>query len=409
MFTTLCLPRLLAAAVLAASCSDDLDPGVAQPTPARGDLLALTPLGSLARGEVASYVAEFEIDPAAVRYGVDAYRIEYRTITPDGELVRASSLLALPSSAEPIREQAVWMHGTTVYRGEAASVNEGGDARAEVFYFAGAGYATTAPDYLGLGLGEGMHPYDHIPSEVSAGLDALRASQNVAASLGRRLGTRLSISGHSQGGPAAVALAREVQNGAAEGLVLGSVAPISGPFDMTGSLAIAAQGGIAYATAYLAYLTVAWNRRLGLYDAPSAAFLPPYDASVESLFDGDHTSEQVFVGLPETLEELFTPAFLEQLREPSGALRAALDEASRVCEWRPEARVSVYASSGDADVPIENARHCVAGFEANGAQVRLIDLGDADHSESLARSLPLVIEQFALADAPPPRDAMSTP
>src|SRR4051794_23213557 len=102
MFTTLCLPRLLAAAVLAASCSDDLDPGVAQPTPARGDLLALTPLGSLARGEVASYVADFEIDPAAVRYGVDAYRIEYRTITPDGELVRASSLLALPSSAEPI-------------------------------------------------------------------------------------------------------------------------------------------------------------------------------------------------------------------------------------------------------------------------------------------------------------------
>src|SRR6185295_6067805 len=101
MFTTLCLPRLLAAAVLAASCSDDSpNPGLAQPAPARGDLLALTPLGSLAPADVASYVAEFEIDSGAIRYGVDAYRVEYRTIDPDGELVRASSLLALPSRAE---------------------------------------------------------------------------------------------------------------------------------------------------------------------------------------------------------------------------------------------------------------------------------------------------------------------
>jgi hypothetical protein len=32
----------------------------------------------------------------------------------------------------------------------------------------------------------------------------------------------------------------------------------------------------------------------------------------------------------------------------------------------------------------------------NGAEVKLVDIGDADHSESLARSLPLVLEQFAV-------------
>jgi acetyl esterase/lipase len=397
-------PRLLAAAVLAVSCSDDASddagPAVAEPALARGDLLSLTPLGSFDANEVADYVAGFDIDASGLQFGVDAYRVEYRTIDPGGVLVRASSLFALPNNGEPVLEQAVWMHGTTVFRGEAASVNEESSDRAAAFFFAAAGYATTAPDYLGLGLGEGPHPYDHIPSEVTAGIDALRASHQTTLQLGRGLGPTLSLSGHSQGGPAAVALAHEVQDGGADGLALGSVAPISGPYDMTASLAIASQGGIAFAAPYLGYLTVAWNRWLGLYATPSEAFLPPYDQTVETLFDNTHTTEEVFSGLPETLEELFTPDFLQRLREPSGALREALEQASRVCAWDPQGQVTVFASSADADVPIENARHCVESFRDNGADVPLVDLGDADHSESMTQSLPMVLDGFVSARPP---------
>lgn len=402
MLTRLTIPRLCTAAVLAVSCSDDSSsPGSTQlePESARGELLSLSPLGSLAASEVASYVAGFDIDPAGVRFGVDAYRVEYRTVDLKGDLVRASSLLAVPSNAEPVLEQAVWLHGTTVYRAEAASLNEDSSDRAATFYFAAAGYATTAPDYLGLGLGEGSHPYDHIPSEVSASIDALRATQHATTSLGRTLGSTLSLSGHSQGGPAAVALAHAIQDDGGDELVLASLAPISGPYDMTGSLAIASGGGIAYATAYLGYFTVAWNRWLDLYDAPRDAFLPPFDSNVESLFDGNHTAEQVFSSLPETLDELFTPAFLQLLRQPTGALREALEEASRVCSWRATVPVTVYASSADADVPIDNARHCVESFRSSGADVTLIDHIDADHSASMSRSMPLVLEQFRLDGA----------
>jgi hypothetical protein len=374
---------------------------VGQPSVARGELLSLTPLESLDRAQVASYIGAFDIDTPSVRFGVDAYRAVYRTIDPKGQLVRASSLIALPGNAEPAPRQAVWMHGTTVYRGEVASLSEESSDRATAYFFAAAGYATTAPDYLGLGLGDGTHPYDHIPTEVTAGIDALRATERAASELGRGLGSTLSISGHSQGGPAAVALAREVDGGGARGLSLASVAPISGPFDMSGSLATAAQGDIAYVTAYLGYLTVAWNRWLDLYTSPSDAFLPPYDQTLEPLFDNDHTTEQVFAGLPETLEEMFTPAFLTRLRAPSGALLAALEEASQVCAWRPTVEVKVYASSADADVPIANAHHCIASFAESGADVALIDLGDADHSESMTRSLPLALEQFERAPRQP--------
>jgi len=403
--------RAVLLAALIGACSDDADdeadPSAPAEVAARGELLELTPLASLDRAEVAAVLADHDLDLSAVRQGVDVYRVVYRSVDPSGALVRASGLLALPQGEGLVSEQVAWMHGTTVYRGDAASVNADSDDRAAALFFAAAGYATTAPDYIGLGLGEGPHPYDHLPTEVAAGIDGLAASAQAARALGRELGSTLSLSGHSQGGPAAVALAREVQSRdeqgrAAGGLVLASLAPISGPYDMSGSVRIAARGGIAYVTAYLGYLTVAWNRWLGLYATPSEAFLPPYDQTLEGLFDqtleglfdNDHTTEQVFAGLPPELDQLFTADFLARLREPSGALLAALDDASSVCAWQPRVEVGVYASSADADVPIANAEHCIESFRTSGADVRLIDLGDADHSQSMTRSLPLALAQF---------------
>jgi hypothetical protein len=48
-------------------------------------------------------------------------------------------------------------------------------------------------------------------------------------------------------------------------------------------------------------------------------------------------------------------------------------------------------------VPIANAQHCVESFRQSGAEVPLIDLGDADHSSSMTRSLPLALAQFERA------------
>jgi hypothetical protein len=374
-------------------------PGPPQANGARGERVSTTLLGAFDAGQVSSYLAELGIAGVPVRAGVRAYRLVYRSIDPEGAPVLASSLVALPQVCDGVLGQAVWMHGTTVYRGEAASVNAESSDRGAAFAFAAAGYMTTAPDYLGLGEGQGYHPYDHVPSEVTAALDALRATRQLAAELDCELSVATSVSGHSQGGPGALGLARAMAQGLARGHELAALAPMSGPYDMHGSLALAVEGQIAYATAYLGYLTVTWNRLHGLYAAPSDAFLPPYDQNIEQLFDNEHTAEQVFAGLPETLDALFTPSFLESLRQPSGALRQALDEASQVCDWRPPVEVRLYASSADADVPIANSVYCQQAFLDHSASVQLIDWQDADHAESFARSLPLVLEQFDAAGA----------
>lgn len=128
------LGRALLLAALLGACSDDADEEAGPSAPAevagRGELIELTPLAALDRDAVAALLSARDLDASAVRSGVDAYRVVYRSVDPGGALVRASSLLALPQGEGLVPEQVAWMHGTTVYRGDAASVNPESDDRA---------------------------------------------------------------------------------------------------------------------------------------------------------------------------------------------------------------------------------------------------------------------------------------
>lgn len=378
------------------ACAGDDQPAQAEPpSTVRGSLLSVTPIGELDSDEVTAYLTDYGLDASGVENGVDAYRIVYNTIDVAGEPTTASGLVTIPDSLPDGAVRLVsWQHGTIGYRGEAGSVSGDSGDRAAAFTFASAGYVVSAPDYLGLGEGPGFHPYDHAASSVTASIDALLAIREMTELENSEVDSRLLISGFSQGGPVTMALGKAIQDGAEPSFSVAALAPIGGPYDMSGSLETAAAGGIAHVTAYLGYLTVAWNRLHHLYDSPSDAFLPPYDDSVEALFDGEHTTQEVVEGLPEQLSELFTPGFLAELRNPTGALRDALDEADRACDWKPEAPVVIYHATGDLDVPVANAEFCRTSLEGNGVEAAVIDLGDVDHGTSVGLALPLVLEQF---------------
>jgi acetyl esterase/lipase len=381
----------LCGSLLLAGCSDESAP---KSENLRGKLVASEQVASLGPERAAAFLEDFDLDVSKLRSGLEAYRIVYETVDADNEPITASALLALPRRDEA-SPAAVWMHGTTVFRGEAASVNEESEDRAAAFYLAAAGYTTVAPDYLGLGVGPGTHPYDDAETEVSASVDALLAAKRFLEQRRLRLGPQLFISGHSQGARASLELGKALEDGALPGLELAGIAPISGPYDMSHTLSIAVSEGIAFTTGYVSYLVVAWNRLHHLYDAPSDAFLPPYDTTIETLFDNSHPSQQVLDALPVTLEDLFTPAFLAELRNPSGALKAALRRADRACRYGSGARVTLFAARGDEDVPIANAEHCLTELKEHDTDARLVDVGAVDHSMSATIALPLVLDEFA--------------
>lgn len=362
---------------------------------ARGVLRSATPVADLAADDIVGGLDAFGLDASRVRFGVSAARIVYATIDPAARPTTASGLVALPANDDPAPRPAAWLHGTMVYRGDAASVAAESPDRAIAFALAAAGYATVAPDYLGLGEGPGVHPYNHTPSAVSASLDALRAARTVAADRGRRLDGPVRVTGFSKGGRITMALGRALQDGVEPAFGLAALAPISGPFDFSGTLRAGLNGEIDAAPQYLAYLVVAWNRVYRLYDDPGEAFRAPYDATVEALFDGDHTDDEVFAGLPAaTPRDLFTPRFMALLEEPTGALARALADADGTVDWAPRVPVAIYAARGDRDVPIANAEHALRTLRARGADARLTDVGEVDHTTSVVLSLPPVLARF---------------
>ncbi|MFC8625774.1 hypothetical protein [Streptomyces anulatus] len=365
-----------------------------QSTAARGSVISVTPVADLDAKDVRARLAKTGIDATQVRYGVRAHRIVYRTIDIEGKPTTASELVALPKNSEPDLRVVSWLHGTEVYRGEVASVNDESADRVTALLFASTGRAVSAPDYLGLGKGPGFHPYGHPEATVSTSVDALRAARAFARRDGRDFDRRVLISGFSQGGPATMMVGRALQQHIDPYFRPGALAPIAGPFDLTGFEAAAADDKVERSSLYLAYFSTAWQRMYGMYDSPSDAFRAPFDKTVESLLDGNHTGEEIAAALPRTSKELFTERFLQKMRNPTGDLRRKLKAMDSTCDWRPEVPVHLFHAKGDKDVPFANSQYCRDQLTAKGADQQLTDMGQVDHYATVLRAVPEVAREF---------------
>ncbi|MFI6367063.1 lipase family protein [Nocardia sp. NPDC050630] len=381
---------LLAAALLVApACGSDNAPAVA-----RGEVVSSTPVAQLSEEQAATYLADANIS-TAVRNGVDAYRVVYRTVTPDGDPTTASGLVVLPRTDSRRLRVVTYEHGTLVLKSDAPSMNDTRPDRARTIMFAAAGYAAVAPDYLGLGEGPGAHPYTHAPSEVSASLDLLRAARTMAAGQRHDLDPAVLVTGFSQGGQAATALGKALQAGDAPGLGLAALAPISGPYDVQ---RVETPGAIegrvlpAAAVFFLAYWITAMNRIYHLYDRPADAFQEPIADRIEQLFDGQHNEITIGTALPVRPELLLTPKFLALAQDPTGPARDAVSASDGTCDWTPRVPVHLYAATGDRNVLYANAEHCQQAMRTDRAT--LTDLGDIDHSATARVALPQILDWF---------------
>ncbi|MFF2961013.1 alpha/beta hydrolase [Streptomyces sp. NPDC057963] len=362
----------------------------------RGTLLDITPVADLGRADVARFLASGGMDTATVRHGLRAYRLTYRTITPQGTPTTATGLLALPKGGPHRLDLVSDTHGTMVHRDYAPSVGED-FGRFAPYLHASAGRAVAAPDYLGLGKGPGHHPYMDTESAVTASVDMLRASRTAALRLDRPLTGEVYASGFSQGGQVAMALARAIEGGVDRHFELRALAPVSGPYAIEQAEMPSLFDGRVNDTSgvfYMSYFLTAQNRLHPLYKDPSEAFREPYAGIVDDLFDTNHTEEQIIPALPATLKELLTDDYYQQVQHPTGALLAAVRAQDGNCAWKPDVPVRLYSSSGDTDVPIANARECAADLAAHGAAARVVDQGSTGHNATYMKSGPQIVRWF---------------
>ncbi|WP_043738718.1 lipase family protein [Nocardia asiatica] len=363
--------------------------------PVRGEIVATASLLSLPLEQTTALLADGGIR-TPVRNGVDAYRIDYRTITPQGEPTTASGLVVLPRTESGRLRVVSYEHGTMTLKSDAPSVDTRNlPDRLRTVMFAAAGYAAVAPDYLGLGTGPGPHPYVHAPSEVSASADLLRAARSFASQQRREVDPNVLVTGFSQGGHAAMALGKALQAGAIPGFGVAALAPISGPYDLRHVQAPAALDGQVVpgaAVLFLSYWITSMNRIHHLYDDPTEAFQQPYADKVEELFDGFHNELTIVTSLATTPAQLLTARFLALAAAPTGAAAKAIADSDGTCDWTPRVPVQLYAARGDRAVPYANTERCLRALGSGNATLR--DMGAVDHAGTARVALPEILGWF---------------
>lgn len=135
------------------------------------------------------------------------YLVLYRSTSVAGKPVAVSGDVAIPKGKAPKSGWPVvsWDHGTTGIADSCAPSRSGAGGSLKTYNqalldgFLKAGYAVVSTDYEGLGT-PGVHPYLIGKSEGRSTLDIIRAARQ----LDPRIGTRIAITGHSQGGHAAL-------------------------------------------------------------------------------------------------------------------------------------------------------------------------------------------------------------
>lgn len=366
----------------------------------RGTYLVTLDTQPVPQKDIGAVVAKSSLKNPKTNYGVDAYTVLYGTVDADGLPTVASGLVVLPRNGGGTVSPLVFEHGTRTARTGVATRDKANDDWYTALLIGSTGYAAVAPDYLGLGYGPGYHPYLNAATETSASLDLLRAARTVAAQHGRELDANVRVTGFSQGGQAAMALAKALRSGADPRLRLAGVATISGPFDVQYAEIPA---GLATRTLdqpdtsfYLAYATVSMNRLFHIYRDPSEVFKAPYDKTVESLFDGTHEEPSIFRALPPNPDDLLTESYRQQLLDPHGQLLKAFQASDGTCAgWRPDVPVQLFAASGDEQVAFANSQNCQQQLRASGADVPLVDLGGIHHFDTRDQAVSMVLDWFA--------------
>jgi len=168
---------------------------------------------------------------------VTLYRVSYKTQYPEGKTITASGVFFIPDNYNAALPAVVYTHGT-IGKGDtpSAHLNAPLNYTMEVMLCAVAcssfGCAVVMPDYVGYGDSQSIvHPYIHGQSLGQASFDMVQAFREYAAKAGLPFDGQLLITGYSEGGYAAVALQKKVQESSGSGLHAVKTVAGSGPYD----------------------------------------------------------------------------------------------------------------------------------------------------------------------------------
>lgn len=305
-----------------------------------------------------------------IKNALEIYDITYTTTWHDGTPVVASGIVMVPVKRNEKDElsELVYCHGTKMLKERKINLNNG--EQTVCAGFAVEGYVVFMPDYVGLGHGERFHLYQHGRTEATASIDFIRAGRHLLKDKKVTTNGRLFITGYSQGGHAAMAVHKMIQEKYRKEFDVAASSPMSGAYDISG-----VQSEVMYQPyefpSYLPYLLRAYDEVYNLIDQDfMTIFQAPYDSITQKYVNGQYEIFQINQYYPEVPVKMFKDEFVEKYikMEPyASRLQAALKD-NDVYDWKPEAPVQLCYCEADEQVKYENAFVAHKKMKANGSK-----------------------------------------
>ncbi len=347
----------------------------------------------IAYENVASYTPS-EISaliPFSFAYGAKVYRVEYESPDVHGDLDTLSGLIAFPENTTNLFPKLSYMHGTVASRTAVPSYQS--TESNVIVAMAGFGYASVAPDYPGLGIGRGFHPYVHAESEAQSGIDLVIAMEEIAANEGYLLNDQLFITGYSQGGHAAMAMTKLVEEKYSNDYTVTASAPMSGPYSISGIMLDFVLAENVYGTpAYLPNVLLSMQTAYGnLYNDLSEVVRAPYVDKILEYYNEDIDLLELNTFLFNKLTELegasiavkiFNQEYIDQLSsDPQHPFLLALQDQD-VDNWMSNTPLRMFYCTGDDQVSYLNAIQADSSMNAMGSfdvESELVGGATVDH------------------------------
>ncbi len=351
---------------------EDMDP-VINPINERGRLLSAERIVSYDSTGIDSIIQS--VNPFlnlffAKTYDVEFWKIGYVTIDQFGNTTSASGGAVLPrarSGSVPAASVVGYCHGTVLHKDGAPS--RGGGETTIGLLLATDGYVVAMPDYLGLGDGVEFHPYSHSKTEATATIDMIRATQELATNQEKELDGKLFLTGYSQGGHAAMATQREIEEyHTTEFNLLGS-APMSGAYDISGVQEQYLLAFDPYPTpGYLPFILWGYKSVYDYLPEPATILKPPYDTIIPPMMDQTFSIGQLNdVADPVPRRMIMDSVMDAYENDPNHPLKVALRDNDLYLGWVPQSNLRMYYCEGDDQVAYENSIVAYNSFTMAGA------------------------------------------
>jgi hypothetical protein len=297
--------------------------------------------------------------------GANFYKVKYKTTNAQLDTVWASGLLALPdidlkANTLPLLSD---QHGTITNRIDAPSLatndlySSNSYTSAVAACFAGSGFVTCMPDYIGLGDSQLDQYFVHSQTESSSTIDLIKAVKKYCHTQSINLNGQLFLSGYSQGAHATLASTFSIEQNYPSWNIV-AVSGQSGPYDLSKTMFNSILNNFYNPFPTFLPLTITGYQHAyeNQYDSLSQVFIKPYDTLIANKL-GNVSQIEIDNSLPRVnANSILQPKYLQSIQNDTmHVLRVALKQ-NNVFDLPIKSTMKLLYCNGDNVVSPNNSK-----------------------------------------------------